>query len=533
MRSGLTVLLLFTLLSCSTAFSDEQHHHAAMPSETEQLGTVTFPTSCAPTVEKRFERAVALLHSFQYEASEKAFREVAEKDSKCAMAWWGVAMTFSHPIWEKPGAETLKRGWKNIQKANKLRARTEREREYIAAATIFYKKDKKLDDSVRAAAYAQEMEKLYEHYPQDSEAATFYALALLGSEPPHDTTFANRRKAIAVLNKLFASQPDHPGAVHYLIHSADVPRLASEGLDAARRYALIAPSSAHALHMPSHIFTRLGLWQESIDSNLASAAAAEKATKAGLGDASYQLHAMSFLHYAYLQSGRSAEARELIEALKSVPGTTEEQLASMSAEFQARYAIELHRWSEAATLVLPAKSKVGEVDTYWARAMGAARTGDVAGARQSLKKLAEARAASSEKKQEYSASSEENIGQQEAEAWLAYAEGKNDDAVRLMRAAADLEDSTGPDSLAMPAREMLGDLLLELKQPDRALAEYEASLKQAPNRFDSIYGAARAAELSGDAAKAKSYYATLAQVSQHPGADRPELDEARVFLAMH
>lgn len=529
MRSSLTVLLLFTLLSCSTAFSDEQHHHAPMPAETEQLGTVTFPTSCAPRVQKRFERAAALLHSFQYEASEKAFREVAAKDPKCAMAWWGVAMTFSHPIWEKPGAETLKRGWENIQKANRLRARTEREREYIAAATIFYKNDEKLDDAARAAAYAQEMEKLYEHYPQDGEAAAFYALALLGWESPHDAIFANRRQAIAVLNKLFASQPDHPGAAHYLIHSADVPRLAPEGLDAARRYARIAPSSAHALHMPSHIFTRLGLWQESVDSNLASAAAAEKATKAGLGDASYQLHAMDFLHYAYLQSGRSGEARELIEALKKVPGTTEEQLANKSAEFQARYAIELHRWSEAATLVPSAKSKAGEVDTYWARAIGAARTADAVGARQDLKKLAEARAASREKKQEYGTSG--GIDQQEAEAWLAHAEGKNDDAVRLMHAAADLEDSTGPDSLAMPAREMLGDLLLELKQPERALAEYEASLKQAPSRFDSIYGAARAAELSGDAAKAKSYYATLAQISNHPGADRPELGEARVFLA--
>jgi hypothetical protein len=305
-------------------------------------------------VQKPFERAVALLHSFQYEAAEKGFRDVAQKDPRCGIAYWGVAMSLYHVIWERPEAAVLKKGWEAVQRAESVGAKTNREREYIAAVTAFSRDPEKPDYAARAMAYSKAMEQLYGHYPKDGEAAAFFALSLLAAEPPHDTSLVNRKKAVAILQKLFAEHPEHPGAAHYLIHACDTPQLAPLALDAARRYAKIAPSSAHALHMPSHIFTRLGLWKESIDSNLLSAAAAKKATAMGIEDAGYQLHAMSFLEYAYLQIGRGEDARHVIEELKTVPGAKPADLAYPLVQFPICYAFETHDWKKAGAVESPA-----------------------------------------------------------------------------------------------------------------------------------------------------------------------------------
>jgi tetratricopeptide (TPR) repeat protein len=467
---------------------------------TGRLGEVHFPTSCAPGVERTFEEGVALLHSFQYQAAEGAFKEVARQDPDCAMAYWGQAMTLWHQLWDRPDAATLETGREEVRKAEDQKAQTPREREYIAAAAAFYQERPKLDYAARAAAYSAAMGKLHEDHPEDGDAAAFYALSLIALPAHGDADVANREKAIAILDKLFAAEPDHPGAAHYLIHAADTPQLAPQGLEAARRYAKIAPASAHALHMPSHIFTRLGLWQESIASNLASAAAAAEATQKGLGDAHYQLHALDFLEYAYLQSGQKVEAEHVIEEVAQVPGATSGEIEDSQATFRARYAIETHDWEMAANLKPPSSGKLDEqVTTWWARAIGAARAGDPSAARKDVQKLdpwtAESKAKS--KREGYEVKDEKTIDQLEAEAWLAYAEGRQDDALKTLRAAADREDADRVGSLAMPAREMLGDMLMEMNQPQAALEAYQTALKESPNRFDGVQGAAAAAKLAG------------------------------------
>ena len=524
-----------------------QHHHAGgaeAPVAAGDLGSVHFPTSCAPAVQKPFETGVALLHSFQYEQAESAFTDVARGDASCAVAYWGEAMSLWHELWDRPGEDTLKQGWADVEKAQQASAATERERGYVAAAAAFYQQPtgaSGLDYAARSEAYSKAMRKVHDENGADGEAAAFYALSLLAIPAANEEAdLANRRAAIAILDPLFASQPNHPGAAHYLIHAADSPELASQGLAAARAYAQIAPSSSHALHMPSHIFTRLGLWQDSIASNLASAAAAEKLSARHLDGASYELHALDFLEYAYLQTGREAEARGVMARVKSVPGASDADRAGREADFRARYEIELHHWQEASALQAPENTRPGwQVTTWWARAVGAARSGDAAAARQDLATLNRLRAQMASDNAGYEQvrvakgagkRPEKELDQQEAEAWLAYAEGKGDDAVRMMRAAAEREESDGVDSLAMPAREMLGDLLVELKQPAPALTEYEAALQQSPDRFDGLYGAAQAAQLGGDSAKAKTYYAALMKVCDHT-ADRPELREAKAFLA--
>ncbi len=472
----------------------QEHQHAggAEALGGGHLGQVHFPTSCAPAVQPEFEKGVALLHSFQYTAADQDFKAVAAQDPSCAIAYWGEAMTLWHELWEHPDEASLKTGHDELQKATE--ARTPREREYIAAANAFFQTDPQLDYKARATAYSTAMSKVYADYPEDGDGAAFYALSLIAIPAEGDADLANRTQAIAVLNKLFAAEPDHPGAAHYLIHACDTPQLASQGLDAARRYAKIAPDSSHALHMPSHIFARLGLWQEMIDSNLAAGAAAAEATQAGLGEAHYQTHAMTFLQYAYLQTGQNEKAFQLIDALKDVPGITAAGLADEQAIFRARYAVETHDWKMAAQLESTSASPV----TWWARAIGAARTGDVAGAQAAVAKLDEAvnAARAKEKQQGYEVKDQKNIDQLEAEAWLDYAEGKQDDAVQTLRAAADREDRNGVDSISMPAREMLADLLMAEKQPQAALEAYRIVLKESPNRLDSKQGATLAAQLA-------------------------------------
>jgi tetratricopeptide (TPR) repeat protein len=423
-----------------------------------------------------------------------------------------------------------------LKKAQALHPATGRERDYIAALGAFYRK--KGDHDERAKAYSQAMEGVYQHYPSDREAAAFYALSLLASEPDGDTTFANRKKAAAVLETLFKEEPDHPGVAHYLIHSYDKPQLAALGLPAARSYAKIAPAAPHALHMPSHIFARLGLWQDDIDSNLASIAATRKTAAMHMGGEGHQFHAMDFLVYAYLQSGREADAQRVIEEVKALPpmkdmyGQGYDPRAYALSKFPALYALELHHWAEAAALTpAPGADSGDKAITYWARAIGAARSGNLAEARKDIAELESLRQEMLKNKKKSWAQVVADA-QKEAGAWVAHAEGKdNEEAVKTLRAIAEDEESTGDEPEDIPAREMLADLLLETRHPEQALAEYETDLKFNPNRFNGLYGAASAAEMAGKNEQASAYYAQLVKACAGSSSDRPELGRAKALVA--
>jgi tetratricopeptide (TPR) repeat protein len=498
---------------------------------TDQLGKVDFPTSCASQVQPTIEKGLALLHSFQYTESEKTFADASTRDPKCAIAHWGKAMARYHQIWDFPDDKTLKGGRKEIEKAQKLRPALPREQDFINAAAAFFQKKSKMSHSVRIQAYSSALERSHMQFPGDVEISSFYALSLVALAEEEVDTTANLRKAISILDPLLQSHTDHPGVAHYLIHAADRPEFAPQGLEAARRYAAIAPDSAHALHMPSHIFVRLGLWQDSIHSNIAANASGAHAAEMHLAEYHYQTHAMDFLGYSYLQSGQEAKAREVIEHAAHVVGASEVAKADHRAYLAARTTLELHRWREAAALPIPALRKNWQDTTFWARAIGAARSGDVPAAEAALKELTplvadrEKRA----RKSGYAVSNEKASDLREAEAWLAFAKGKSDEALQELRAAADHQDKNGGESVGIPAREMLADMLVELKRPDDSLAEYKTVLKNSPNRFDALLGAARAAQASGDATVAQSFYAQLASICA-TGADRPELAEAKTYL---
>jgi len=499
----------------------------------DQLGRVNFPTSCTAEVQPTIEKAVALLHSFQYTESEKTFADASTRDRKCAIAHWGKAMAPFYQLWEFPNDKTLKAGRKEIEAAQKLRSANPREQGFITAAAAFFQKNSKMTHVDRLKAYSAVLERLYRENPGDVEFGSFYALSLVSlAEEDHDNEIADRQKAIAILDPLLQQHPDHPGVAHYMIHATDRPEFAAQGLEAARRYAAIAPDSAHALHMPSHIFVRLGLWQDSITSNIAANASGAHAAEMHLAESHYQTHAMDFLSYSYLQSGQEAKAREVIEHASHVVGATDEMKAGDRAYLAARTALELHRWKEAAALPVSASREDWQSAVAWARAIGAARSGDKAGAESDVKELAQlvADREKRSKKSGYAGSGEKATDLREAEAWLAFAKGKSDEALQELRAAADHQDKNGGESVSVPAREMLADMLLELKRPSEAIAEYRTVLKNSPNRFDGLLGAARSAQATGDAHGAQSYYAQLAQVCG-AGADRPELAEAKTYLA--
>jgi len=362
MQTDRMKLAAWILLFCFAASynlvadDDKEHHHHEDLNET-QLGTVHFPVSCSAGVQKPFARGVALLHSFWYEEAEKEFEDIAKDDPQCAMAHWGIAMSIWHQLWNEPDAKVIARGLSEANTGEKLAAKaTPREQLYLAAIKAFYSSSGKLDHAARARAYSDAMKKVYESYPEDHEAATFYALSLLASEPHHDETFANRKQAAAILEKLFAIEPDHPGVAHYLIHSYDKPQLAQLGIPAARRYAEVAPAAPHALHMPSHIFARVGLWQDDIKSNLASIAATRKTAAMHMGGEGHQFHAMDFLFYAYMQSGREADARALMDEVNKMPemhdmyGVGFDPHLATQAQFAALYPIEMRDWATAAAL---------------------------------------------------------------------------------------------------------------------------------------------------------------------------------------
>ena len=541
-RSDVIVLLVIQTVAAQHA----DHRHDA----SGKLGEVNFTVSCTRQAQTHFNHAVAWLHSFEYEEAEKAFKEAAANDPRCGMAYWGVAMTSYHPLWAPPTVDELKRGWSAIEKAKQIGARTQRERDYIAALEIFYKDSDKLDYRTRTFAYHEAMKRLYESNPSDQEAAVFYALTLVTTGTmSNDKTYTREKEAAKILNRVLARQPQHPGVAHYLIHSYDYPPLAQLALPAARSYAKIAPASAHAQHMPSHIFIRLGLWPEAIRSNLDAEASAKayavRNKMAGAWDE--QLHATDYLVYAYLQTAQDKHALSVLDEMLKLKSAEPQnfKVAYALTAIPARYALERKQWAEAAKLMLPPNSvgmfpwqkfRWAEAHIHFARAIGFARTRDVSSARQELDQLAALRDALVIGKGEYDWARQVEIERQIAAAWLAYAEGQKDESLQLMRAVADLDDATDKHPVTpgaiLPAREQLGELLLELKQPAAALAEFETCLLTTPERFNSIYGAAHAASLAGDHKKARAYYQKLRVLTQKADTPRPEINEAKAFLAV-
>jgi tetratricopeptide (TPR) repeat protein len=524
------LLSLALVLSSWPLLAQEEHHHTE---SLEKIGNVSFPITCNQSVQEEFERGLALLHSFWYEEAQKSFKKVLDQDPHCAIAYWGHAMSIYRPLWNRPTPSDLQNGRKLIQVAQTIDANSQRERDYIDALAVFYGDDNR-DYQKRSADYCNVMQKLFARYPKDREAAVFYALSLLGSQPDNDTELENPKKAIAILAELFKEAPDHPGVAHYLIHAADNPRLAILGLAAARRYAQIAPASPHALHMPSHIFARLGLWQEDIQSNLASIAATSQSSGMHIG-AEHQIHAMDFLEYAYLQIGENNKAKAVVDQLATIhaddvdPGL-DGYLDRMRAHLPAMYALETHHWKEALALQPPAGAEPSsQAITYWARAVAAGHLRDVPAARVAVQQydamLDTVRKSSRPHQADYMST---NGG--EAHAWLIFTEGKIDEALSLLRSVADKQDAEGKGEVELPAREMLGDMLLEMSRSRDALAEYEKSLKTDPNRFNGVYGAARSAELLQEPRTAAAYYAQLLKNCEIRS-QRPELSHAKELLA--
>lgn len=535
------ILLLLSIFSFAAfADDDKDHHHEDLTAT--QLGTVHFPVTCAASVQQPFARGVALLHSFWYEEAEKQFLNITHADPHCAMAHWGIAMSVWHQLWNEPDATVTKRGLGESEDAEKLasdpaKPATPREKAYIAAIHAFYNDSGKLDHDARAKAYSDAMKKVYESYPDDHEAAAFYALSLLASEPHHDETFANRKQAAAILEPLFASEPDHPGVAHYLIHAYDKPQLAQLGIPAARRYAQVAPSAPHALHMPSHIFARVGLWQDDITSNLASIAATRKSAAMHMGGEGHQFHAMDFLFYAYLQSGRESDAKALMDEVKAMPemhdmyGVGFDPHLATEANFAALYPLEMRDWTTAAALTpMSIPGTAADSTGYWAKAIGAAHLHQPEEVRKDVSAIESIHQKFvAEKKSDFAEGTENDLKQ--AQAWLAFSEGKYDEAVGMLRPMADKEDALGEEPQGIPTREMIAEMLLEAKRPQQALAEYQTDLKFNPNRFNGLSGAARAAEAAGQQTEANEYYALLLKDCAGSTSTRPELSRAKELLA--
>jgi len=493
---------------------------AVNPGSAVGLGKVVFPNSCSASAQSPMLQGIAQLHSFQYAAAESAFTDATHADHRCAMAYWGLAMSSYRPLWDGADQKAINKGRHFLDQIQKDWPVSQREQEYMNAIAIIFSDNRRSGDE-RIAAYSRAMAEIAKHYPDDGEAQAFYALSLLALPQDDKKT---REQVIAILNKLMAAQPEHPGAVHYLIHAADTPELAPQGLEAARRYAKIAPDSSHALHMPAHIFVRLGLWQESVDSNLAAAAAAAEATRNHMGEAQYQFHAMDFLDFSYLQLGEEAKARQVVEDLNKVVGGSEGWIRNLRVILITRNLLELHRWKEA--LALAPQGDPFEFQLVYAlHAIAAARTGDQRAAEENYKNLKKAM-----KQKRGRDTRLDDYRRQEVEAWVAFAKGDNKKAIKLMRAAANKQDEEDSGDFTVPAREMLADLFMELHQPAQALAEYESVLKISPNRFNDLYGAAAAAQLAGNSAKAKSYYSKLRE-NCPPAADRQELQKMKMTSA--
>ena len=506
----------------------------------EQLGSVTFTVSCLPSVQPQFNRGVALLHDFWYEEARPQFARILQADPNCAMAHWGVAMSGFRQIWDTPDAAGMAAGWHEMQAAQATAVRTERERQYIAALSDFFKPGKAAYQS-RIEAYAAAMGTLYTHFPQDVDAGAFYALALLAAKRPDDLSLAQEHKALAVLTPLWSRYPDHPGLVHYIIHASDSPTLVAQALPAARRYGALAASGAHAVHMPGHTFARLGMWQEDIQANLASVAASHAAEARHENQWMDQFHADDFLSYAYLQVGDDERARAVVAEsaaalahYAAMPGMANDSfmtlvLANFRMKLPVFFALERHDWLAAAKLEPTAGPPRSQTQVYWARAIA---DGHLRRPKQAHADLAAYDVLIEKMKEtEHSAtapSTYRQLNRGEMLAWVAFADGKIADSLTGMRTCADLQDRVGQDEVDIPAREMLADILLESGQPAAALVEYRKSLQLSPNRFNGLYGAGRAAEAVGNMPEARRYYAALLQSTDNGAhTSRPEIAHAQ------
>jgi len=529
------------------------------PGDLRAAGKVEFPVSCAPDVQSEFARGVALLHSFFYEEARRVFTSVAERDPKCAMAQWGIAMTWWHPIWTPPTPDEMSAGKAAIEKAMATEAGTDRERGFIKALNVYYNTP---DSSSAAAvgqschgpvgprdrviAYEKAMRQLRDKYPDDFEVQTFYAFAVLGVgyATPNDTTLSKQLEAAAILEKLWKQNANHPGVVHYLIHCYDYPQFAQRGLAAARRYDSIAPWVPHALHMPSHIFTRLGMWEESIAANQASAEASRAYAAMRHRDATEaeELHALDYMAYSYLQNAQDAEAKKIVDLAAKVRKTNpqlEFSAAYALAAIPTRYAFERNDWAAAAALTVPtlphwSSFPFMEALIEYGHALGRAHIGDLDGARNAIARMQQLRDATKDPKFDYF-KSHLDLQMRAASAWVVASEGKKNEAIEMLRQAADAEDTLGKHPVSpgafIPIREQLGSLLLETGQSKEAQREFEAALKIYPGRFRGLYGAARAAEQTGDKENASRYYAKLAAQTAKASGSRGELNHVREFLS--
>jgi len=528
----LSSLLCMLLVVPSAVLADEGHHHSLTE---EEVGSVQFSTSCSKQVAGPFNRAIALLHSFQYEKTREAFADIAKQDPNCAMAYWGIAMSHYHGLWDNGDTAAGRAALIKAQEISSVTpSTTQREKSYIAALTEIYKEDSK-DKTLHAQAFEQKMAELQAAFPDDSEAAIFYGLALAITAPKSDKTFANQRKCGEVLEPILAKQPHHPGVAHYIIHCYDNPVLAERGLPAARLYAKIAPASAHANHMPSHIFTRVGSWDESISSNLRAAQlAATDETASHNGEARDQrLHAMDYLEYAYLQTGRVTQARSVLDEMASLSSATGLTLTGdyANAAVPARFALERRNWEEASQISSPINGVPwAQAITWMAIGIGSARSSKHDRASQAEHALASLRDSAA---QNQYWSNQIEVQRREVAAWIAEQKGQTDNAIAAMRSAAELEETMDKHAVTpgsvLPAREMLAELLLLHSRPQESLAEYQAVLKVAPNRFNALYGAASAAEDARDASAANQFWQKLTSVAV--GEERTELVDARKKLA--
>src|SRR5215813_1191171 len=531
------------------------------PGDLRGVGKVTFSITCALDVQSDFARGVALLHSFFYEEARRVFTSVAERDPKCAMAQWGIAMTWWHPIWTPPTPDEMRAGKAAIEKAMSPNIGSDRERGFITALNTYYNTaDTSSAAPVgqschgpvgprdRVIAYEKAMRQLRDKYPDDFEVQTFYAFAVLSSgyATPNDTSLSKQLEAAGMLEKLWKQNANHPGVVHYLIHSYDYPQFAQRGLAAAQLYDDIAPWVPHALHMPSHIFTRLGMWDKSIAANRASAEASRAYAAMRHRDATEaeELHALDYLAYSYLQEAQDGEAKKIVDATAKVRKTNPElefSAAYALAAIPTRYAFERNDWTAAANLSIP---NVPHWSSFpfmvalieYGHALGRAHTGDLGGARKAIARMQQLRDATKDPKFDYF-KSHLDLQMQAASAWLAAAEGKKNEAIDMLRRAADAEDILGKHPVSpgafVPIREQLGSLLLDVGQPKEAQQEFEAALKIYPGRFRGLYGAAQAAEQAGENAIASRYYAKLAAQTSKAGSSRDELNHVREFLSAH
>ena len=511
----------------------------AAAAQNEKFGDVSFPTSCSAPAQIEFDRAVAMLHSFFFPETVKAFTALARQEPSCAMAYWGIAISQRpNPMVAPFPAEFMKNGWDAIEAGRAAGAKTQREKDWIEALAVFFKDYDKVDLHSRTLAYEAAMARLSERYPDDNEAAIFYALALNEAADLNDKTYARQFKAAAILQGLEAKLPNHPGIPHYIIHSYDFAPICQQGLPAAQRYAELAPTAPHALHMPSHTFSMLGMWDQSIAANLKTVAAGRDYAAKNNLDGLYPVtpHAYDFMQYAYLQLGQDSKARALAQEADAVTKVYRPGLGSETglAAVAARFVLERQDWRAAAGLKVPVavNAPPARAIIHFARALGAARSADFAAAQADIVKLQELKSAL-EKDEPYWAG-QVDIQITAVRAWLAHGQAHGEEAVKLMRAAADLEDSSekhvAMENRLYPMRELLADLLMEQGQAGAALVEYEASMKSTPQRLRGFFGAARAAGASGDTAKQDAYFRSLVRLTRDADSDRTEIRQARQFI---